>query len=194
MKSEYQTKKKIDIFKLKPSIARKILRNSILYNKNHLNIQNNNKNLLNSWIQESSLKKIDKLNFDNFKSISFLSISDDENDQENYNEDILRRSMRIRRKNFKLINDSENENEKINLFKNDIKSKMNHPKMENKKIVEMNYNGSNTPKFFGKFNNVMVNNKLKRECKKCSVTYNDLKGFNRHYQSIHLNKKTQNTS
>ncbi|KAK6457185.1 uncharacterized protein RJT20DRAFT_127342 [Scheffersomyces xylosifermentans] len=41
----------------------------------------------------------------------------------------------------------------------------------------------------GKFYNIQVGNKLKRECKLCSLRYNDLKGFNRHYKSIHLSAK-----
>lgn len=59
-------------------------------------------------------------------------------------------------------------------------------KDESEEVIIINYNRSNTPKFVGKFTNVVVNNKLKRQCKKCPAVYTDLKGFNRHYQKKHL--------
>ncbi|CAK9439682.1 uncharacterized protein LODBEIA_P37820 [Lodderomyces beijingensis] len=51
--------------------------------------------------------------------------------------------------------------------------------------VCLSYNKSNTPKYADKFVNVMVDNRLKRQCKFCSLQYMDLKGFNRHFESKH---------
>lgn len=52
--------------------------------------------------------------------------------------------------------------------------------------VKLRYNSSNIPKYYGKFANIRINGNLRRQCIDCKITYNDLKGFNRHYQSIHL--------
>ncbi|KAF6045708.1 hypothetical protein FOB58_004145 [Candida parapsilosis] len=54
--------------------------------------------------------------------------------------------------------------------------------------VYLSYNDSNTPKHIGKFFNVMVNNRLKRQCKYCHLQYADLKGFNRHYEKKHARR------
>ncbi|KAI5953753.1 hypothetical protein KGF57_003962 [Candida theae] len=54
------------------------------------------------------------------------------------------------------------------------------------KEVYLSYNDSNTPKYVGKFFNVMVGNRLKRQCKYCHLQYADLKGFNRHYEKKHV--------
>ncbi|KAI5957927.1 hypothetical protein CANMA_004359 [Candida margitis] len=53
------------------------------------------------------------------------------------------------------------------------------------KEVYLSYNDSNTPKYIGKFFNVMVGNRLKRQCKYCQSQYADLKGFNRHFEKKH---------
>ena len=53
------------------------------------------------------------------------------------------------------------------------------------KEVYLSYNDSNTPKHIGKFFNIMVGNRLKRQCKYCHLQYADLKGFNRHYEKKH---------
>lgn len=57
---------------------------------------------------------------------------------------------------------------------------------DSEEVIVINYNRSNTPKYVGKFTNVIIDNKLKRQCKKCPAIYTDLKGFNRHYQKKHL--------
>ncbi|KAI5952855.1 hypothetical protein KGF54_003722 [Candida jiufengensis] len=54
------------------------------------------------------------------------------------------------------------------------------------KEFHINYNDSNTPKYLGKFINIKIDNKLRRQCKYCPKRYNDLKGFNRHYERNHL--------
>lgn len=61
------------------------------------------------------------------------------------------------------------------------------PPIENSDLKEvyLSYNDSNTPKYIGKFLNVMVGNRLKRQCKYCHLQYADLKGFNRHYEKKH---------
>lgn len=53
-------------------------------------------------------------------------------------------------------------------------------------IVNYQYNNSNIPKYFAEFVTLKVNKKLKRACKRCDLVYSDLRGFNRHYEKIHL--------
>lgn len=62
-----------------------------------------------------------------------------------------------------------------------------NPPTENSDLKEvyLSYNDSNTPKYIGKFLNVMVGNRLKRQCRYCHLQYADLKGFNRHYEKKH---------
>ncbi|CAI5759000.1 unnamed protein product [Candida verbasci] len=50
----------------------------------------------------------------------------------------------------------------------------------------LHYNKSNTPKYNGKFVNIIDENRLKRQCLLCDKKYTDLKGFNRHYEVKHL--------
>lgn len=54
--------------------------------------------------------------------------------------------------------------------------------------VQLTYNGSNTPKFHGKFRTVKYKGQIRRECRICGATYCDLKGFNRHYTSTHSDR------
>lgn len=54
-----------------------------------------------------------------------------------------------------------------------------------RQIIEIKYNLSNYPKYYGKFFNIRVNGKLRRECSICGNSYGDLHGFNRHYDRKH---------
>ncbi|CUM68181.1 uncharacterized protein PRCAT00005899001 [Priceomyces carsonii] len=93
------------------------------------------------------------------------------------------------------------ENKKINIFYEETPKKpIDHHKSSKQhrqplsnlsQNISYNYNESNTPKYYGKFVNVKVGSKIKRQCGVCMATYTDLKGFNRHFQSVHLKERHQ---
>ncbi|KAI5966909.1 uncharacterized protein KGF55_000318 [Candida pseudojiufengensis] len=106
----------------------------------------------------------------------------------------VRRSKRNKIvKTYTESSDEEDDETIINENKENVSpnpSTTTHNNIKNKRnIFHINYNNSNTPKYLGKFNNLKINNKLKRQCKYCPKQYNDLKGFNRHFERKHLKKK-----
>ncbi|ABN66195.2 predicted protein [Scheffersomyces stipitis CBS 6054] len=106
----------------------------------------------------------------------------------------VRPQKRIRKKkNFSPPPSQDNEEEKNKRRSN--RSRM-APKvfedltnLPEEKPAVIAYNNSNTPKYWGMFYNVQVGDKIRRQCKFCPLRYNDLKGFNRHYQNFHLGGK-----